>query len=88
MPEKVIVFAALFATPVPPREAPSVADNPAAVPEVFWFQVGAFVIVADPRFHVPVGVYDPPSSRIVSAASRTVLVRLLEVRPVKDNRPD
>ncbi len=37
--------------------------------------------------HVPVGVYEPPNSNIVSAASRTVFARFVEVRPVKVSSP-
>lgn len=60
--------------------------------------VTLFIVVADAapsvgvtnviEVHVPVGVYDPPSSRIVSAASRTVFVLLVLDRPVKVNNPD
>jgi len=36
---------------------------------------------------VPVGVYDPPSSRIVSAASRTVFARFVLASPVTVSNP-
>ena len=61
------------------------ATDPAE-PVVFWLNVGQ-VTLAVVQFHVPVGVYDPPNSRMVSSASRTVLVRLLVVMPVTVNKP-
>lgn len=45
------------------------------------------VAVADVQFHVPVGVYEPANSNIVSAASRTVLTRFVLVRPIKVSSP-
>lgn len=57
-----------------------------AVPVVFWLNVGQ-VTVAEVQFQVPVGVYEPPSSKIVSAASRTVFARLVLVSPVNVSNP-
>ena len=51
-------------------------EMPAAVPEVDWLNVG-HVPVRLVKFHVPVGVYDPPSSSIVSSASLTVFARVV-----------
>ena len=39
--------------PVPPDPTTNVADNPAAVPVVFWFKVGKVQLVRSPEVGVP-----------------------------------
>ena len=40
-------------SPVPPDPTANVADNPAAVPDVFWFSVGNVQLVSVPDVGVP-----------------------------------
>jgi hypothetical protein len=76
---KVLPDATRFTTPASGSPVALVNVPDAGVP-----RVGVTNVI---EVHVPVGVYDPPSSSMVSAASRTVIILFVLVKPVKLSNP-
>jgi len=57
------------------------------LPEFMVILVVTVGVVSATFVHVPVGVYEPPNSKIVSTALLTVLIRLVLVNPANVSRP-
>jgi len=79
--------AAHVATPLPSPLTPVDIGSPVALVNVPLVGVPSIGVTIVKDVQVPVGVYDPPNSKNVSAASLTVLILLVEVRPVTVIKP-
>jgi len=80
LPDDVTVADASLDTPVPPEAGDKVADKPAAVPEVFWLNVGQVNV---PVLKSPdVGVPKTGVTKLGLLDSTTEPVPVLDVTPV------